>query len=184
MLFCLCEEWQNDKSTVFIATIDFQKLWELGFTVEDLDRDPGGFFELDQFATFSVVEVGGNTFVNSNLDLANTWLLACEHEDTCYFDRHAFCGFHQSSAFAARAVLVDAPLEAWSDPLARHLDQAEGTCPQNFGTCAIALHCISQGLFDLAAVGILSHIDKVVDDDPAEVSQSKLSCDFLGCGQV
>lgn len=80
MLFCLCEERQNDKSTVFIATIDFQKLWELRFTVEDLDRDPGGFFELDQFATFSVIEVGGNTFVDSNLDLANTLLLACEHE--------------------------------------------------------------------------------------------------------
>ena len=118
MLFCLCEERQNDKSTVFIATIDFQKLWELGFTVEDLDRDPGGFFELDQFATFSVIEVGGNTFVDSNLDLANTLLLAGEHEDACYFDRHAFCGFHQSSAFAARAVFVDAPLEARSDPLA------------------------------------------------------------------
>ena len=120
MLFCLCEEWQNDKSTVFIATIDFQKLWELGFTVEDLDRDPGGFFELDQFATFSVIEVGCNTFVNSNLDLANTLVFAVEHEDTCYFQRHALGGFHQSSAFAARAVFVDAPLYALSDPVGLH----------------------------------------------------------------
>ena len=122
MLFRLCEEWQNDKSAVFISAIDFQKLWELRFAVEDLDRDPGGLFELDQFATFSVVEVGCNIFVDSNLDFANTLLLASEHEDSGYFDRHAFCGFDQGASLAARAVFVDASLEAWTNALASHLD--------------------------------------------------------------
>jgi hypothetical protein len=106
-------------------------------------------------------------------------MLACQHQDPGDFDGHAFGGFDQRASSAARAILVDAPFEAWSDPLSRHLDQTERAGSEDFGSGTIAFHRVAQGFFNFATMRFFAHIDKVVDDYASQIPQSQLSCDLL-----
>ena len=98
---------------------------------------------MDQFATLAVVQVRSDVLIDSDIDACDPLMLACQHQDPGDFDGHAFGGFDQSSSSAARAILVDAPFEAWSDPLSRHFDQTERTGSEDFGSGPIAFHRIA-----------------------------------------
>src|SRR5439155_8587129 len=79
---------------------------------------------------------------------------------------------------------IDAALEAGTDPLPRHLDEAEGAGAEDFGAGAVTAQGVVEGPLDAAAMALAAHVDEVVDDHAAEVAEPKLAGDLLGGGDV
>src|SRR5471032_2160342 len=65
-------------------------------------------------------------------------------------------------------------------PLARHLEQAEGRDAADLDARAIGAHRILHLVLDLALVAVLLHVDEVDHDQAGEVAQADLASDFLG----
>ena len=99
-------------------------------------------------------------------------------------DGHALGRLDDAGAGAVGAVFVDRPLEAGADPLAGHLDQAEGAHAQDLGSGPVALDGLAEGSLDAAAMPLLAHVDEVVDDHAAQVAEPELAGDLLGGPQV
>ena len=71
-----------------------------------------------------------------------------------------------------------------ANSLPGHLDQPERADPQDLGSSPIALQALAQLPLDAAAMALITHVDEVVNDHAAEVTQADLTSDFPSCGHV
>src|SRR5690606_27742136 len=106
-----------------------QVFWIQAFAAKDLYGHLAAVFHFGNFASLVVVDRCGNGIVDTNGDASDVLVAASKGQHANDFDRHAFRFLDQSTAFAARAILVDASLEAGTDPLTRHFDQTKRTGP-------------------------------------------------------
>lgn len=150
----------------------------------DIDTYLATPFDIGDFPAFFVIQVVGNPFVDFDGDSGDLLVIGGRHQRSHNLNRHAFGCFDLAGAGATGAILVDASLERWSDPLPGHLDQPEGTDPENLGPGPVSPNRFPERSFDLSAVTVVPHIDEIVDDDASQVPQSDLSADFLGCLHV
>ncbi len=68
-------------------------------------------------------------------------------------------------------------LEARPNPLPGHLDNPEPGDPRNPAPGLILAEELFHGLLECSAVGHLFHIDKIDNDEPAEIPQAQLLAD-------
>ena len=68
-------------------------------------------------------------------------------------------------------------LEARPNPLPGHLDDPEPGDPRNPTLGLVPAEILFHGLLEFSAVGHLFHIDKIDNDEPAEIPQAQLLAD-------
>ena len=86
---------------------------------------------------------------------------------------------HDSAGSAAAGTsLFHAFRELGAHLFARHFDQPQSRQPYNIGLIAVALECIAQRIHDLLLMLRALHVDKVDDDDAAQVAQADLPGNF------
>ena len=150
----------------------------------DRDGHVGLGLEPGDLLALAVVQIGGDAGADGDVDPADLLAVGGEGQQPHDVDRHALGGLDDARAGAVRAVLVDRPLQAGADPLAGHLDEAEGAHAEDLGPGPVALDGVAEGALDAAAVPLLAHVDEVVDDHAAEVAEPELPGDLLGGPQV
>ena len=67
---------------------------------------------------------------------------------------------------------------------AGHLDQPDLGYGQHIRFASIPLQCFTQGVIDFFLVGALLHINKIDDDNPAQIPQTNLVGYFLNRLQI
>ena len=68
--------------------------------------------------------------------------------------------------------------------LTRHLEQAEARDMTDLDTRTILTHRFAQAVFNRALVAYWRHVDEVDDNQAAEVTQTQLASNLIGCFQV
>ena len=77
-------------------------------------------------------------------------------------------------------VSVECSSRRGPQPLARHLEQAEGRDAADLDARAVVAHRVLDLVLDLALVARLLHVDEVDHDQAGEVAQAHLAGDLLG----
>ncbi len=169
---------------VGIEALDRQVLG--GSVLDDADLDRHVAFDLhpDDLLPLAVVQVGGDFRVDGDRDPADLLAVGGQGQQPHDVDGHALGRLDDPRAGAVGAVLVDRSLQAGSDPLASHLDEAEGAHAEDLGACAIALDGLAQGTLDPTTMALFAHVDEVVDDHAAQVAEPELSRDLARGPQV
>src|SRR5262249_30374438 len=130
----------------------------------DTDLNVCSLFQATDFLALLVEQVVGHVLGDADLDGVDAFAVGGELDHAHDIDAHAFSRLDLAAADAMRAVLVDAALERRADALARHLDDAEGRDFENLGAGSVALDGFAHRSLDAAAVFLLAHVDKVVDN--------------------
>ena len=89
-----------------------------------------------------------------------------------------------ASAAAAWARDRGAFAQGGLQTLAAHLHQTELADGAELHAGTVLAQCIAQAVFHLAAVFAFVHVDEVDHDQPAQIAQAHLACDFVGRFQV
>ena len=87
-------------------------------------------------------------------------------------------------ATAARARDRRAFGQRRAQPLTAHLHQAKFADGSKLHARAVLPQCVTQAVFDIAAVAAFFHVDKVDHDQAAQVAQAHLARHFFGGLQV
>ncbi len=82
-------KWEIDKIPFTIAAVHLQMFWEQGIATIDLDRNLRGFFHLDDFRAFLIVEVGCHILIHADRNAGRVRGLASHHQQSGHFDSHA-----------------------------------------------------------------------------------------------
>src|SRR3954471_14831538 len=85
-----------------------------------------------------------------------------------------------AAAAALRAGLSRTLQHAGADALARHFQEAKMRDAADLDAGTILPQAVGKLALDRTVVPLLVHVDEVDDDQPREVAQAKLACDFLG----
>src|SRR5881409_3436202 len=65
-----------------------------------------------------------------------------------------------------------------ANALPRHLDEAEVTDLERFGSRAVPTKMRAEVLQHFVAISLRFHVDEIRDDDPSDVAESQLTRDF------
>ncbi len=68
--------------------------------------------------------------------------------------------------------------------LTGHLQQTETRNMADLNTCSVLTHSFTQTVFNRTLVANRGHIDKVDNNQAAEVAQAQLTSNFIGCFKV
>ena len=90
----------------------------------------------------------------------------------------------RAEARTARTGLVRRFANRRPQALARHLEQAEAADLADLDARAVLAHGVAQPVFDFPLVFLRAHVDKVDNDQAAEVANAQLARDFVGCLEV
>ena len=112
-----------------------------------------------------LVGVGGHT--HETLDL------------TQYLGTHCPCGFHTSGAVAVGTGFTEHLVETGPHAFARHFDETELRYLQNLGACPVMPQRLFQHLEHELFMLVRVHIDKINDDQAADISQAELAHNFV-----
>ena len=96
----------------------------------------------------------------------------------------AFIRTDQPHALAGRTHLCRRFQHARTQPLARHLHQAEGADAAHLDAGAVGLQSLLHAFLDRPVVPTLVHVDEVDDDQPGKVAQAQLAGHLVGGLQV
>ena len=97
-----------------------------------------------------------------------------------HMQRRRLRGTPRSRASAMGADLEAGLEEAWMQPLAGQLEQAERADAAQLDARAVVAHCVLELAFDLGVVARDFHVDEVDDDEAGKVAQPQLAGDFGG----
>src|SRR3990167_7821391 len=100
------------------------------------------------------------------------------------FVADGFRGLQLAAALTGAAGLAEHLFDAFAGALAGHLHQAQLGDADDIGLGVVALQLLFQGTQHLALMLLIFHIDKVDDDDPAQVAQAQLAGNSSGRLQV
>ncbi|MCY1171361.1 hypothetical protein D9M73_114690 [compost metagenome] len=105
-------------------------------------------------------------------------------DDAQNLQRRAFRVADVAGAAATRAGNRCAFAQCRAQALAAHFHQAKLADGAELHTGAVLAERIAQAVFDIAAVARLFHVDKVDDDQAAQIAQTHLARDFVGGFEV
>ena len=94
-------------------------------------------------------------------------------------ERRRFDRADTAGAGAVRADFRRMLEQGGAQPLARHLEQAEGRDAADLDAGAVVAHGILDLVLDLPLVAVLLHVDEVDHDQAGEVAQADLAGDLL-----
>src|SRR4051794_11232317 len=175
---------EPDLAVIAVEAVDLQVFAGDVLLAPEVDGHVGFALDPGDLAALAVVQIGGDGRADADIDAADVVTMAGQREQAHDVDRHALDRLDDPGAAAVEAVLVYRPFQAGADPLAGHLDQAEGAHPEDLGAGPIPPDGVAQRLLDPAAVPLLAHVDEVVDDHAAEVAEAELAGDLLGGAEV
>src|SRR5579862_546180 len=152
------------------------------------EGQPARVFSLDLDEEFFVLgaEALEDFGVDRDLDVVDGVLVLAHDgvQGALQFHAHGHGALHRAAAFAVRAVLVDGAAQALLRALARHFHQAELRDWQDVALRFVPLQAFLHPRIDHLLVAPALHVDKVADDEPADVPQSQLARDLVHGFQV
>jgi hypothetical protein len=89
-----------------------------------------------------------------------------------------------ANAITGRTVLVHTAAQRRSNSLTCHFNQSERADPEHSRSCSVSHDCITQSSLNSTTMAFFTHVDKVVHDDTAQVTQTNLASNRIGRLQV
>src|SRR5262245_16711940 len=167
-----------------VVTSNFQRLRGRPGQAGDSHLDSSPSLQLRDLLSLAVEQVSCHVGLHPRLDARDMLTVGRQLQQAHYIDAHALGRLDLARAVAMWAILVDAPLEGRPDPLAGHLDNAELRDLEHLRAGPVAFDRLAHRLFDAAAVLLIPHVDEVVDDHSAQITEPQLSGDLLGGMQI
>ena len=146
----------------------------------DRHREAVALLDLRQGMALLVEQVERDVGRHADDDLARPPAHAFLLDGAQRMQRRQFERADAAGAGAMRADLGRMLEQGGPQPLARHLEQAEGRDAADLDAGAVVAHRILDLVLDLALVARLLHVDEVDHDQAGEVAQAHLAGDLLG----
>ena len=132
-------------------------------------------FDCAHCGTFFVQQIRGDRYRNDGVDFFGVLFQRLFFNQTQNRERQRFVITHGTGAGAARADVMAGFAQRRAQALARHLQQAEARNMANLNARAVLTNGFTQTVFHRTLVANRGHIDKVDNDQAAEVAQTQLA---------
>ena len=134
--------------------------------------------------TFFVQQIGRDWHRNNRVNFLGVLLQRFFFNQTQNGERQGFVIAHGAGAATARADVMAGFAERRAQALTRHFEQAKARNMADLDARAILTYGFAQAVFYRALVAYRGHIDKVDNDKTAEVAQTQLAGNLIGCFKV
>ncbi|MDH4192340.1 MAG: hypothetical protein OEW21_19310, partial [Betaproteobacteria bacterium] len=140
--------------------------------------------EFLDFRPLLVEQEGGDIDGDLGMHRAGVFLHRLFLQDAQHVQRRRFGATNESRAAAARAADVRGFLQRGLEALTRELEQAEARDLADLHPGAVEMQRLAKAVFHLALVALRLHVDKIDDDQAAQIAQAQLARDLVGSLQV